>query len=77
MENVTAVRFIGVSLFAPGDLRSVYFLGRTGADGWNTIASTRIVAWAQDHKNSYVNRALALFRHIAGIPTDQEPPAAR
>jgi hypothetical protein len=25
----------------------------------------------------YINRAVAFFRHIAGIPTDQEPPAAR
>jgi hypothetical protein len=81
MENVTAVRFFVVSLFAPGDLRSVYFLDRTGADGWNYYSLTRIgpgaFAWAQDHENSYVNRAVALFRHIAGIPTDQEPPAAR
>jgi hypothetical protein len=26
---------------------------------------------------SYVNRLAALYRHEAGIPTDQEPPAAR
>jgi len=26
---------------------------------------------------SYINRAVAFYRHIAGIPSDQEPPAAR
>lgn len=26
---------------------------------------------------SYVNHLAALYRHMAGIPTDQEPPAAR
>ncbi len=26
---------------------------------------------------SYINRSVALFRHLAGIPTDQDPPVAR
>jgi hypothetical protein len=26
---------------------------------------------------SYINRAVAFYRLVAGIPTDQEPPAAR
>ena len=26
---------------------------------------------------SYINRAVAVFRYLAGIPTDREPPAAR
>jgi hypothetical protein len=29
------------------------------------------------HEASYVNRAVALYRHLARIPTDREPPAAR
>jgi len=29
------------------------------------------------HEASYINRAVAYYRHIAGLPTDQEPPAAR
>jgi hypothetical protein len=81
LENVTAVRFLLVSLFAPGDLRSVYFLERHGAEGWDYYSMMRIgpgaSAAAQDYEKSYMNRAVALFRHLAGIPTDQEPPAAR
>jgi hypothetical protein len=30
-----------------------------------------------DSDASHVNRQAALFPHMAGIPTDQEPPAAR
>jgi hypothetical protein len=81
LENVTAVRFFLISLFAPGDLRSVYFLERSGADDWGYYSVMRIgpgaSASTQDYQKSYINRAVALFRHVAGIPTDQEPPAAR
>jgi hypothetical protein len=28
------------------------------------------------HESSYINRAVALYRQLAGIKTDQEPPAA-
>jgi hypothetical protein len=81
LENVTAVRFLLVSLFAPGDLRSVYFLECHGAEGWDYYSTMRIgpgaSASAEDHEKSYMNRAAAPFRHLAGIPTDQEPPAAR
>jgi hypothetical protein len=81
IENVTAVRFFLVKLFAPGDLRSVYFLERHGADGWDYYGVMRIgrgaTASAEGYRKSYINRAVALFRHVAGIATDQEPPAAR
>ena len=33
-------------------------------------------AFVQGHEASYINRAVAMFRHIAGILTDQNPPAA-
>ena len=29
------------------------------------------------HIGSFENRATALYRHFAGIPEDQEPPAAK
>jgi hypothetical protein len=81
LENVTAVRLFLVFLFAPGDLRSVHFLERNGADDWGYYSVMRIgpgaSASAQDYQKSYINRAVAPFRHVAGIPTGQEPPAAR
>jgi len=29
------------------------------------------------NESSAVNRAVAFYRYLVGIPTDQEPPAAR
>ena len=37
---------------------------------------SRIDPASQGREASYVNRAVAIFRHVAGLPTDQEPPAA-
>ena len=79
-ENLSPVRFLFLTLFAPGAIQSVtcvelispgvwgaYILVRTGA-GASALAS--------GHDASYVNRAIAIYRHLAGIPTDEEPPAA-
>ena len=80
-ENVTPVRSFYLTMFRPGALQSlisiqrqspgifgVYILSRTG-EGTSALA--------EGHEESYVNRAAALYRQIAGIKTDQEPPAAR
>ena len=78
-ENVTAVRWWGLTLFKPGALHSVYFLEQRSPDVWSYYALTRIVdgSWlVAGHDKSYINRVVALYRHLAGIPTDLEPPAA-
>jgi hypothetical protein len=80
-ENITPIRKFFVTLFKPGALQSIifvqrlssglfgiYILSRTG-EGTSTLA--------EGHDDSYVNRAVALYRQLAGIKTDQEPPAAR
>ena len=79
VENVTSVRFLLVPLFAPGDLHCTFYLERLSPGVWGYYALWGIRAGAQTsgHEASSVNRALAFYRHIAGIPTDQEPPAAR
>jgi hypothetical protein len=79
VENVTSVRFLLVPLFAPGDLRCTSYLERLSPGVWGYYALWGLRAGAQTsgHEASSVNRALAFYRHIAGIPTDQEPPAAR
>jgi hypothetical protein len=79
IENVTSVRFLLVPLFAPGDLRCTSYLERLspGVWGYYVLWGIRTGAQTPGHEASSVNRALAFYRHIAGIPTDQEPPAAR
>jgi len=80
-ENVTAVRSLFMTLFEPGQLQATTFLERKPQDVWTYYSLSRTspdVNWLiSGHAASYINRAVALFRYIAGIPTDQEPPAAR
>jgi hypothetical protein len=79
-ENVSSVRYLLLPLAGPGDLQALYVLERQTSTEWGyyslarTSASTSLLLGG--HEASYVNRAVALFRYIAGLPTDQEPPAA-
>src|SRR3954467_12544294 len=80
VENVSAVCYLLIPLAGPGDLQSLYFLERRSPDEWGYYSLARTGAGAssltEGHGASYVNRAVALFRHLACFPTDQEPPAA-
>lgn len=80
-ENVTPIRVGILTAFEPGGMQSVIFLDKRGPDLWGYYQTIRaseaasVIALGSD--GSYVNRLAALYRNIAGIPTDQEPPAAR
>jgi hypothetical protein len=80
-ENTTAVKMMMLTLFGPGDVQSVVFLDRRGPGVWNFYSLSRTRAGSSmlpgSHEASYINRAVAYYRHVAGLPTDQEPPAAR
>jgi hypothetical protein len=80
-ENTTAVKMMMLTLFGPGDVQSVIFLDRRAPGAWNFYSLSRTRAGSSmlpgSHEASYINRAVAYYRHIAGLPTDQEPPAAR
>jgi len=70
IDNVSPVSRYLVTLFNPGDLASVHFLERRGPGVWGYYG----LAWAGDSlvsrlavpEASYVNRALALYRHFLG-----------
>jgi hypothetical protein len=80
-ENITPVRKFFVTLFKPGTLQSTLFIQRLSAGLYGVYILSRTddgtSVLAEGHDESYVNRAVALYRHLAGIRTDQEPPAAR
>jgi hypothetical protein len=79
-ENVTSMRWFTLTLFKPGDLRSTYFLEHRSAGTWSYYALTTIAPgnWLPaGHDKSYINRVVAMYRYLAGIPTDLEPPPAR
>jgi len=81
LENVSVMRYLLVTLFDPGEMQSIYFLDRESDNVWRyySIArtgrdSSRLTA---GHAASSINRAVAFYRWLAGVPTDQDPPAAR
>ena len=80
-QNVSPVRMMIVTLFAPGGLQSVFFIERRAPGLWSFYSLTRTHAKSSllvsGHEASYVNRAVAFYRHVAGIPADQDPPVAR
>jgi hypothetical protein len=74
-ENVTPMTFLLATIFDRRGVRTVHFL-REGPDNvWSyyllTAAASRYVARYQD---SIMNRALAIFRYVAGQPTDRGEP---
>ena len=78
-ENVTAVRLFAMTLLKPGGMRALYFFEERSRGIWTDYGLQRIAegSWLiSGHEDSYVNRIVALYRHITGIPTDLEPPAA-
>lgn len=80
-ENATTIRAVLVPLFSAGELQTLTVISRTGGDGWAYSSLTRTGPGASrltdGHEASAINRAVAMFRHVAGVPTDQEPPAVR
>ena len=80
-ENRTPIRVFGLTLFEPGEIQSVCFLDRESKDVWRYYNLTRMPKQAgvltMGHDASLINRAVAFYRYLAGIPADQEPPAAK
>lgn len=81
MENVTAIRLLLMTLFPPEAAQTVDFLERQRDGSWGYYSLMRTRADSSfltgGFTSSYVNRAAAFYRHIAGIPQDAVPAAAR
>jgi hypothetical protein len=80
-ENTSTMKYMFVPIFRPGEMQVIYFLDRESPEVWRFYSMTRTGSKASGlaagHDASSINRAVAFYRHLAGIPTDQEPPAAR
>ena len=80
-ENLTPVKKMFLTMFEAGDLQAIYFLERRSPGVWSyySLMRTRMASsfMPTGGDASYINRAVAFYRWVAGIPTDQEPPAAR
>ena len=80
-ENASAISFLSVPVFAAGELQSIVFVVRESKDVWRYYGIARTGKQASllvaGHEASLINRAAATYRFLAGIPANQEPPAAR
>jgi hypothetical protein len=81
IENVTTMRHLLIPVLHPGEMQSIYFLDRESDGIWRYYSmvrtgrnASRLIA---GNESSSVNRAVAIYRHMVGIPTDEQPPAAR
>jgi hypothetical protein len=81
VENVSTMRYLFITLFDPGEMQSIYFLDRESENVWRYYSIVRTGKNANrltaGNESSAVNRAVAFYRYLVGIPTGQEPPAAR
>ena len=79
-ENISTMRYFLIPLFRPGDMQSIYFFDRESQDVWRYYAIARTSKIASlltlGNNASYINRAVAFYRFLTGIPTDKEPPAS-
>lgn len=80
-ENVSPLKKMMVTLFDQGAMQTAYVIERRAPGVWNFYSLTRTrmasALLPTGGEGSYINRSVAFFRYVAGIPTDQEPPAAR
>jgi hypothetical protein len=81
VENVSTMRYLLIPILHPGDLQSMYFLDRESDSVWRYYSIVRTGKNANGviagNESSSVNRAVAFYRHMVGIPATQEPPGAR
>jgi hypothetical protein len=81
VENVSTMRYLFIPVFHPGEMQSIYFLDRESENVWRYYSIVRTGMNANQlltgNESSAVNRAVAFYRYLVGIPTGQEPPAAR
>jgi len=80
-SNAEAIRYLALPLFQAADIQSVCFLDRESNDVWRYYSILRMPKQSAiltlGHNASLINRAVALFRYLAAIPADRQPPAAR
>jgi hypothetical protein len=81
VENVSTMRYYFIPILHPGDLQSMYFLDRESDKVWRYYSIVRTGKNANGliagNESSSVNRAVAFYRSLVGVPTTQEPPGAR
>ena len=80
LENTDQLKFLFLTVFEAGEYQFLYFVERESGISWRYFSLVRVGAGfnplVREGGPSYINRSVAIYRHFAGIPTDQDPPAA-
>jgi hypothetical protein len=78
-ENVSSMKWIVIPIFGPHQIRTAFFFDQESPGVWDFYSLLRVGDRASfvgsGHDASFLNRAIGLYRHVAGIPTDLDPPA--
>jgi uncharacterized protein DUF6675 len=77
--NVSSLRWLTFTMVPAGDMQTLYFLNRRPDGSWQFYSLTRVLNGSVllpllVSNPSYVNRAVAMYRYIAGIKTDSPHP---
>ncbi len=80
-ENVTPLRWTFLTYAAPGSFQTWYFFDRDADATWRFYSLMRVLYASSLFGSvipdkSYINRAVAMYRHFLNLPTDRDPPAA-
>jgi len=79
-ENIGVMRYLLLPIFPSGGMQTITFLDRESQDVWRYYSIMRMSRNASlltpGNEASSINRTVAFYRYLAGIPTDKEPPAA-
>jgi hypothetical protein len=76
-RNLTAARVIGLPIAGPGDISSYLSVEREAEDVYRYFAlSSSALSMPLLSEATQINRAVAVYRYIAGIDGDQRPPVA-
>jgi hypothetical protein len=80
-RNVNKGRAYLMPVIDPGGLEGFFMVEREGGSIWRYYSLTRVHLLVPDAMapppNDHLNKAVALFRFLVGIPTDTEPAAVR
>jgi len=76
--NASKIKAGPITLFRPGDVKTVVFLERINATTWSYYGLVAVEHGSvSSATKSVVNRQVAMYRHIAGQIPDQYPPVSR
>jgi hypothetical protein len=79
-ENLTPITYSMFTVFQPRALRTATFIERQGPNAWGYYQAIGVGEGsdfiATHSASPYINRLTALYRYMAGLPTDGAPPAA-